>query len=252
MCGNGLRIAAKHLFDDTALSALQSRRSDWPALPRVFSVETLCGVKRVTLTEVDAAARFCHAVQVDMGSPVAMTELQTMRIDSSEASAALKYVAVNMGNPHCVIFVDGAGRDELRGGDRDTARGELDAQEEPLELRDFPVERIGSRVENLRSVFPNRTNVEFVVRVSKDVLAQRTFERSVGETLACGSGACATVVAAHSRGLVDARGGVWVRLRGGRLRIEWAGAASDHVFMTGAATRVFTGEVEPELLLASR
>jgi diaminopimelate epimerase len=121
-----------------------------------------------------------------------------------------------MGNPHCVVFV-----------------GNVD---------DAPVATLGPRIEN-HDAFPNRVNVEFVELVDRGHVRQRTWERGAGETLACGSGACATVVASILRGVVDAR--VRVELRGGDLDIAWAGGAAS-VLMTGPAATVFTGTIEVE------
>ncbi|HKJ24620.1 MAG TPA: diaminopimelate epimerase, partial [Myxococcota bacterium] len=118
---------------------------------------------------------------------------------------------VSMGNPHAVLYVD----------DPETA----------------PVARLGPRIE-VHPAFPNRTNVEFVSVESRGRIRQRTFERGTGETLACGSGACAVAVASMLRGVVDRD--VSIELRGGTLRIEWADDDA-HVFMTGPAAEVFTG-----------
>jgi diaminopimelate epimerase len=126
----------------------------------------------------------------------------------------LRVSAVSMGNPHAVLFV----------GDPDTA----------------PLERLGPRIEN-HPAFPNRVNVEFVARVNRGRIRQRTWERGTGETLACGSGACAVAVVSMLRGLVDHR--VTVELRGGELEIAWEGEAAS-VFMTGPAAEIFTGRID--------
>jgi len=125
----------------------------------------------------------------------------------------LRVTALSMGNPHCVVFVD-----------------------DPAE---FPVERLGPRIEH-HPLFPERVNVEFVARASADELVQRTWERGSGETLACGSGACAAAVA----GVLSGRSSrdVAVRLRGGVLRIRWP-ADGAPVIMTGPAAHVFDGEL---------
>jgi diaminopimelate epimerase len=120
-----------------------------------------------------------------------------------------------MGNPHFVVFLDEV----------------LDA---------FPVERYGPAIER-HAIFPDRTNVEFVRLRGRGALEQRTWERGAGETLACGTGACAAAVAAIRRGLADRE--VLVRLRGGELRIEWDGRGS--VFLTGPAAESFAGEWAP-------
>jgi diaminopimelate epimerase len=116
-----------------------------------------------------------------------------------------------MGNPHAVVFVE----------DPDLA----------------PVAELGPRIEH-HPAFPKRVNVEFVTPVSRARIRQRTWERGSGETLACGSGACAVAVVSMLKGAVDRK--VAIELRGGELFIEWAGAGS-HVFMTGPAAEVYTG-----------
>jgi len=119
-----------------------------------------------------------------------------------------------MGNPHCVLFVEDA--------------------------EDALVERIGPKVEN-HPLFPQRTNVEFVQQLEGNRFRQRTWERGAGETLACGSGACAVAVAAISRDLIDGRE-VEIILNGGKLSIEWSESDS-HVYMTGPIEYVFEGQL---------
>jgi diaminopimelate epimerase len=128
----------------------------------------------------------------------------------------LRVSSVSMGNPHCVVYVD----------DVDTA----------------PVEALGAKIER-HDAFPNRVNVEFVQVVGRAHLRQRTWERGAGETLACGSGACAAAVVSILRGVTDPR--VRVELRGGDLDVHWAGATTS-VFMTGPAASVFSGVIELE------
>ena len=127
---------------------------------------------------------------------------------------SLRVTTLSMGNPHCVVFVD--------------------------DPEDYPVERLGPQIEH-HPLFPERVNVEFVGRVSASELVQRTWERGSGETLACGSGACATAVA----GILSGRCArdVSIRLRGGTLRIRWASDDAP-VYMTGPAAHVFDGELE--------
>jgi diaminopimelate epimerase len=125
----------------------------------------------------------------------------------------LRVSSVSMGNPHAGLVVD----------DPDTA----------------PVERLGPRIEN-HPAFPNRVNVEFVAPAGRRRIRQRTWERGSGETLACGSGACAAAVVFMLRGLVDHR--VTVELRGGELEVAWEGGEAP-VFMTGPAAEVFQGRI---------
>ncbi len=179
------------------------------------SVETGNGVLSCTRAENDM-------ITVDMGAPnlewdqIPLSEQRdTLMLELSENSEN-PAVAVNMGNPHCVIFVDDA--------------------EEAL------VERMGQAVEH-HTLFPERTNVEFV-QVLEDgrpipKLRQRTWERGVGETMACGSGACAVAVAAIRRDLIDGRSAEII-LNGGSLFIEW-NEETNHVLMTGSVAYVFEG-----------
>jgi len=124
----------------------------------------------------------------------------------------LRVTAVSMGNPHCVLFVDEATDDLVLG--------------------------LGPQIET-HDAFPDRTNVEFVEVQSPGRLRQRTWERGAGETLACGSGACAVAVAAVLTGRAERR--VTIQLLGGELDLEWR-ASDDHVVMTGPAVEVFQGE----------
>jgi diaminopimelate epimerase len=177
-------------------------------------------------------------VTVDMGSPVLIPEkipttLSTgagpvldvpidlpadlLRECLPELQGPLLVSSISMGNPHCVIQVEN-----------------IDA---------LPLERIGPALEN-HVAFPNRVNVEFIEITSRDRIRQRTWERGTGETLACGSGACAVAVASMLRGVIDRE--VAIELRGGELAISWADKNAS-VFMTGPAATVFTGVWPTEL-----
>lgn len=202
MCGNGIRCFAKYCYENKI-----TRETD-------FSIETLAGVKRIWLTIEGEEVTF---VKVDMGVP----ELERSKIpmigngtciDVDLRVAGQKYAAtcLSVGNPHCVIFVD----------DVDT----------------FPVQRVGSKIENLRS-FPKRTNVEFAQVLNRNELKLRVWERGCGETLACGTGACAAVVVARMLGKVDEK--VTVHLVGGDLEVEYA----ERLFLSGSAEKVFEGRL---------
>jgi diaminopimelate epimerase len=211
MCANGIRAFYKYLRDHGHTSEDAVR------------VETLGGV---VIPRHAGEGR----VTVDMGLPV----LEPAKIPTSLPGGAsgegpvldvalsvegaeggsLLVSSASMGNPHCVIEVD----------DPDT----------------FAVESLGPVIEH-HAVFPNRVNVEFIQVVSRSRIRQRTWERGTGETLACGSGACAVAVTAMLRDRVDRR--VTIELRGGELLIEWA-SNDAHVFMTGPAAEVFTGTIE--------
>ena len=203
MCGNGLRAFYKFLRDHGHTDADE------------ISVETLGGVVHPGWAGPDR-------VRVEMGQPVLApakipTTLGTgdgpiLDVPLEIDGETLRVSSVSMGNPHAVVFV-----------------------EDPDHV---PVERWGSLIEN-HSAFPNRANVEFVTPLGRDRIRQRTWERGVGETLACGSGACAAAVVAMLRGVVDEE--VRVELRGGELEISWKGGDAP-VIMTGPAAEVFTGE----------
>ena len=129
-----------------------------------------------------------------------------------------KITCVSMGNPHAVVFID----------------------KKPA---DFPVCQLGPYFEN-NSFFPERTNTEFAFVENRRTIWMRVWERGTGETLACGTGTCATVVAAILNNLVDAGEKITVHLLGGDLQIEWSGRQEDSVYMTGPAVTVFEGDIE--------
>jgi len=203
MCGNGLRAFYKFLRD-------RGHTDD-----DEISVETLGGVVRPAWAGPDR-------VRVDMGQPVLApakipTTLGTgdgpvLDVPLEVDGETLRVSSISMGNPHAVIFVEDPDRAD--------------------------VGRLGPLIER-HSAFPNRTNVEFVTPIGRDRIRQRTWERGVGETLACGSGACAVAVVAMLRGAVDDE--VSIELRGGELEIDWKGGDAP-VIMTGPAAEVFTGE----------
>jgi len=203
MCGNGIRCLAKYCYENNIV-----RRE-------YLSVETLAGVMKTWLT-VDAGV--VKEVKVDMGKPVLERSKipmigkgtcinEEMDIDGEK----FKATCLSMGNPHCVIFVSN--------------------------LKSFPIEKIGPKIENHR-LFPSRTNVEFVEVLNEAELAVRVWERGVGETLACGTGACASVVAGNLLGIT--RGKSMVHLLGGDLEVEYNGVG---VFMTGPAEKAFEGVI---------
>lgn len=202
MCGNGIRCVAKYLHDRNRI-------------PRIASIETGAGLIGVEIIDKDR-------VKVNMGKPrLKPEEIPTtltgslistpLSVDDRESHTRVFHVTcVSMGNPHCIIYVP----------DYDSVN--------PLE--------IGPLIENHRA-FPARTNVEFVQVISRTRLRQRTWERGSGETLACGTGASAVLVASVLNGVSERK--AEIELLGGTLEIEWA--ADDTVFMTGPATYVFEG-----------
>ena len=210
MCGNGVRCFVKYLVDDERVP---------PEVGEV-TVQTLGGLRHIEF-ERDTDG-LMTAATVDMGEPQLAPSLvpTTLPGDPAVTQAQLSTDAgdvavtcVSMGNPHAIVWVD----------DPDTA----------------PVETLGPAIET-HPAFPNRTNVEFA-RVDGDRIVLRVWERGVGETLACGTGACATVVAAVLDGRLQGRSAT-VELPGGELRVVWAD--DGHVLMTGPAEEVFYGVVE--------
>ncbi|HLI63014.1 MAG TPA: diaminopimelate epimerase [Terriglobales bacterium] len=214
MCGNGIRCLARLAYESGV-----ARRNP-------VRIETDCGIKTVWLKMEDGHP---VAATVDMGPPI----LEGREIPTAADGRIVNYplrvgerveniTAVSMGNPHCVVFV----RDDT-----------------VFRLADDEFARLGRQFER-HPFFPRGVNTEFILPVSTQRLRMRVWERGSGETLACGTGACAAVVAAALTG----RGGpaAAVELRGGTLEIEWHnGAGQDgHVLMTGEAVSVFTGEVD--------
>ena len=179
--------------------------------PGSLKVETGAGVLTVQLEN--------NLVTVDMGEPILAAEKIPVTFDKEKVISEplqidgenFKITCVSMGNPHCVVFVD--------------------------DLSKINLEKIGSKFEN-HKIFPRRTNTEFVEVISRNELKMRVWERGSGITLACGTGTCATVVAANLNNLAD-RSAV-VHLDGGDLKIEWRN--DNRVYMTGAAEKVFAGE----------
>jgi diaminopimelate epimerase len=207
MCGNGIRCVGKYVYDHG-----MTARTD-------LDIETLGGTKRLRL--FPGSDNRVKAVRVDMGEP----EFRPEKIPvDARGEGAFGIVAetpegkwtlhcLSMGNPHAVTFV------------------------EDTDSLDLP--RIGPGLENHR-LFPKRCNIEFARVVDRSTMVMRVWERGSGETLACGTGACATAVACIKLGLTEER--VDVRLRGGTLNIEWHGRGP--VLMTGPAVEVFSGEIK--------
>ena len=207
MCGNGVRCVAKYLVDNGLVTG-----------DRV-GVQTLGGVYEIDVAR-DADGRF-EVATVDMGEPVLLPALipTTLPGEDSVVAAPLtiagetwEVTCVSMGNPHAIVWVD-----------------DVDAA---------PVTTIGPLIET-DPAFPRRTNVEFASVTTEGLIRLRVWERGVGETLACGTGACATVVAASLAGLVDRAAAV--ELPGGELVVRWG--EDGRVYMSGPAETVFTGTI---------
>lgn len=215
MCGNGVRCFAKFLVD---------RKIVDPAAGS-FVADTLAGPKPIRFT-LDADGKMKTAT-VDMGAPVldaasvpttlpqAETAFGKAVIEQSATAGdvTLAFTCVSMGNPHAVAFVD-----------------------DPLA---YPVTTVGPLFE-CAPEFPEKANIEFV-HVEGDTIVMRVWERGCGETLACGTGSCATAVAAHLSGRAGRK--VKVKLLGGTLDIEW-NETDGHVYLTGPAEQSFTGTIE--------
>jgi diaminopimelate epimerase len=213
MCGNGIRCFAKYAVDHGLLEADQDE----------MSVETDVGILRVQVTR-DYEGRL-YAATVDMGAPILeAAAIPTTLSDENDRAVSVhldlggttvELTCVSMGNPHAIVWVD--------------------------DVDEAPVESLGPAIEG-HEAFPRKTNVEFAQIRADGSIDLRVWERGVGETLACGTGACATVVAAALTG----RGGrqAVVSLPGGELAINWTGEDDDGpVLMTGPAVEVFSGEL---------
>ena len=208
MCGNAIRCVGKYLYDNAMVDKEE------------ISIETLSGIKYLTLYEGEDGK--IAKVKVDMGQAELEAEkipvtLKKGKIISEKAMIGNKeevITCVSMGNPHCVVFVDSV---------------------DGLDL-----EKIGPVFENA-DIFPDRINTEFIEVLGRNKLKMRVWERGSGETLACGTGACASAVAAVLNGYADMGKDITISLIGGELTINYT---SESVMMTGAAAVVFNGEVE--------
>lgn len=204
MCGNGIRCVAKYVYDYGLTDKTQ------------ISVETLGGIKYLDLTVEDGKVSL---VKVDMGKPKLEADLipiisereqvidEPIEVDGKE----YHMTGVSMGNPHDVVFMD--------------------------DIKNLEIEKIGSLFEN-HERFPNRINTEFVNVIDRHTAQMRVWERGSGETLACGTGACAVAVACILNGLTENT--VTVKLLGGDLQIEW-NREKNTVYMTGPAEVSFDG-----------
>lgn len=207
MCGNGIRCVAKYVYDYGLTDKTQ------------ISVETLGGIKYLDLAVEDGKVSL---VKVDMGKPeleadrIPIISEREQVIDEPIEVDGKEYhmTGVSMGNPHTVIYVD--------------------------DVKGLDLEKIGPKFEN-HERFPKRINTEFVHCIDRQTLEMRVWERGSGETLACGTGACAVAVSSILNNLTDTQ--VTVKLLGGDLQIEWD-REKDRVFMTGPATVVFDGVID--------
>jgi len=208
MCGNAARCIGKYVYE----KGLTDKTN--------LTLETLSGTKRLELFL--GKDNLVDRVTVDMGEPVLEASQVPVIFDTENVlnemvhfSASVQYriTCVSMGNPHAVIFTKN--------------------------IHKINLPKIGSLIENA-TIFPRRTNVEFIEILASDRLNMRVWERGSGETLACGTGACAAVVAGILNGFCDRK--TTVQLLGGELVIEW-NAFDNHVYLSGSATTVFEGEI---------
>jgi len=207
MCGNGIRCVAKYAYDHGIVSGKE------------ITAETGAGI--LTLQLVTNDRNRVEKIRVNMGKPrLARAEIPMQGEPDARVvdeplnilHTTFRITSISMGNPHCVIFVD--------------------------DVENFQVEKYGPLIEN-HELFPRRTNVEFVQIISPTEVRQRTWERGAGETLACGTGASAVCVAGVLNGLTEKK--ILNHLSGGDLELEWA--EDGHLYMTGPATEVYSGEI---------
>ena len=211
MCGNGIRCVGKFVYD----KGLTNKTT--------VKIETLAGIKTLILNIKEGKV---ETARVDMGEPileaekipVISTENPVKNLELEAENKKFKFTCVSMGNPHAITIVENT--------------------------KEFDVERYGKVLE-VDKAFPKKANIEFVQIVDKENIKMRVWERGAGETLACGTGACATAVACNLNGLTGRK--VNIELLGGTLNIEW-NENDNHVYMTGPAVTVFDGELYEEAI----
>ncbi len=206
MCGNGIRCVGKFVYDKGLTNKTK------------ITIETLAGIKNLIL---NVEGNEVKTVRVDMGEPIlnpdeipviyTKTPVKDLVIKADDRE--FKFTCVSMGNPHAITIVDN--------------------------VKEFDVHKYGKIVE-VDKAFPKKTNVEFVEIIDNKNIKMRVWERGAGETLACGTGACATAVSCHLNGLTDRE--VNIELLGGMLNIKWD-KNDNHIYMTGPAVTVFDGEL---------
>ena len=207
MCGNGVRCIAKYVYDHHLTDKTQ------------ISLETLGGIKYLDLNIKDGKV---ETVKVDMGEPILKPEEIPVKLSKDVVidepvevdGKVWNMTCISMGNPHAVVFVD--------------------------DTKSLDLEAMGPSFEN-HAIFPEQVNTEFVHVIDRKTVDMRVWERGSGETFACGTGACATAFACILNGKTDDQ--VLVHLVGGDLLIEYD-RETNHIFMTGPATEVFSGEID--------
>ncbi len=226
MCGNGIRCVAKYVFDNAIVDKKEMNILSGGQIKKIFlevGDERVNDITGKTYSKrPDGMA--VNKVRVDMGEPILDPDrIPVMFSDNCDRIIAhdlyvddcnYKVTCVSVGNPHCVLFVDHVGN--------------------------IPIETLGPKFEK-HVCFPNRINTEFVHVLDRSQVWMRVWERGAGETLACGTGACATAIACILNGYTDDK--VTVHLTGGDLEIFWNRNGDNHVYMTGGAETVFEGEI---------
>ena len=214
MCGNAIRCVASYVYENKLI-----KKEDKLSL----DIETLAGIKKIKLSVENGHV---SSIRVDMGEPVLEGTKIPVNIDKPQVvdesvdidGSIYRITCVSMGNPHAVIYVD-------------------------QDVKTLDIETVGKKIENFTSLFPRKTNVEFVKVIDRSCLSMRVWERGAGETLACGTGACAVTVASALNGYTDRTVPVTVHLIGGDLSVLW-NKTDNHVYMSGTATKVFDGQIE--------
>ena len=212
MCGNGIRCVGKFVYD----KGLTNKEN--------ITVETLAGIKTLVMTAKNGKI---ETARVDMGEPILEPEkipvisnenpVKNLRLE--EEGRNFTFTCVSMGNPHAVTFIE-------------------------EDVNKFDICKYGVKLE-VNKAFPKKANIEFINVIDDKTLNMRVWERGAGETLACGTGACATAVACNLNGLTDRK--VNIELLGGTLNIEW-NETDNHIYMTGPAVTVFDGELYEEAI----
>lgn len=225
MCGNGIRCVAKYVYDNGIVDKIDMKILSGGQMKYIHveaGPEEINPITKMTYSKREDGLAV-KKVRVDMGEPILKPDRIPVIISDNEEkcvdhdiyvdNANYKMTCVSMGNPHCVVFLD--------------------------HISKLPIEELGPKFEN-HVAFPNRVNTEFVRIEDRKNVHMRVWERGAGETLACGTGACAVAVACILNGYTDNH--VTVHLLGGDLDIYW-NKEDNHVYMTGAATTVFEGEI---------
>lgn len=208
MCGNGIRCVGKFVYD----KALTKKET--------ITVETLAGIKTLVMTAKNGKI---ETARVDMGEPILEPEkipvisnenpVKNLKLEVEDKD--FTFTCVSMGNPHAVTFIK-------------------------EDVNKFDICKYGAKLE-VNKAFPKKANIEFINVIDDKTLNMRVWERGAGETLACGTGACAVTVSAILNGYT--KRAVTVHLLGGDLKIEW-NKNDNHVYMTGPATTVFEGKID--------